>query len=264
MEYITGENLRILMNLLESSPLHYPITSGILDGTFKGHALVDNTENPTKALVFHKYIGFLHYLGKNPTQENSYQIAEAAMQYRSERDYENAVEFAHYPESVAKIIENELGKIKRYKRISWEHDLQLFNKAPNPEIDDNTIISLIQKNHFNNTFVKQECEMFWETYEIFLQRAFGTIAHNKKDEFLGVCGACSDSDGFYEINIETAKYHRRKGIGYAVAYEYIKECYRRNHLPHWDCYDYNMASQGLAGKLGFREAGRYPLISWVY
>ena len=264
MDYLAGVNLKTLKNLLEKQPLDYPITMGILDGTFNGYALVDDTENPGKALVFHKHIGFFHYIGSSPTDAESIELAKAALDFRSTRDYCTVVEFAHYPEKVAGIIEDKLGKIKRYKRISWKHDLQSFNKSPEPVIDNNTIISFIQRDHFKNTFVRQECEMFWETYDIFLEKAFGTITHSRKGEFMGVCGAVSDSDGFYEINIETAKEHRRKGIGYAVAYKYIKECYRRNGFPHWDCYDYNLASQGLAKKLGFIEVGRYPLVSWEY
>ncbi len=264
MKFLMGKELKILTGLMKSNPLDYPVSMGILDGIFKGYALVDNTENPDKALIFHSHIGFLHYIGTTPTDSESLELAKAALAYRSSRDYCTVVEFAHYPESVAVILERELGKIKRYKRISWQHDLQSFNKSPEPAVDDDTVISFIQEHHFKNTFVRQECEMFWETYDIFLEKAFGTIAQNRNGEFLGVCGAVSNSDGFYEINIETAKKHRKKGIGYAVAYKFIEECYKRGYAPHWDCYDYNEPSQALAKKLGFIEAGRYPLISWTY
>lgn len=201
MKYITGKNLDNLRNLLNESPLYYPIIMGILDGTFKGHALTNNTQNPNKALIFHKYIGLLLYIGRNPTHAEAVELAEETLEYKSAHDYCNVVEFAHYPEAIAGIIEKKPGEIKRYNRISWEHDLQLFNEAPQPKLDDNTVISLMQNNHFNNTFVRQECEMFWDTYEVFLKKVFGTIAHNKNGEFMGVCGACSDSGGFYEINI---------------------------------------------------------------
>jgi GNAT superfamily N-acetyltransferase len=264
MDYLTGVNLKTLKTMLEKQPLDYPTTMGILDGTFKGYALVDDFENPCKALVFHNYIGLLHYIGTAPTDMESIELAEAALDYRSGRDYCNVVEFAHYPKTVAEIIKKNIKKIKRYNRISWLHDLQLFNESPAPEVDDNTVISFINSDHFKNTFARQECEMFWDSYDVFLEKAFGTIAHNRNGEFMGVCGAVSVSDGFYEINIETAEEYRRKGIGYAIAYKYIEECYKRGYVPHWDCYDYNKPSQALAQKLGFREAGRYPLISWSY
>jgi len=262
MEYISGKKLKKIIKLLKMEPLDYPITLGVLDGTFRGYALVDDTADPAKALVFHNYIGFLQYTGTVPDEHESREMAEAALAYRSERDYNNVVEFAHCPESVSEILETELGKIRRYNRISWEHDKNLFYNAPSPKLSDDIAVSYIEREHFIHEFVRNECEMFWETYEVFLKKVFGTIAHGSDGEFLGVCGAVSDSGGFYEINIETSKEHRRKGIGYALAYEYIKECYRRNGLPHWDCYDYNTASQNLAEKLGFRESGRYPLVSW--
>jgi GNAT superfamily N-acetyltransferase len=264
MEYIADENLYKLRPLLEEFTLDYPIIMGILDGTFKGHALADNKDNPKKALVFHKYIGLLHYMGSPPDETESIVLANAALDYRSNRNYCNVVEFAHYPKRVAQLIEGRLGKIKRYNRISWNHDLSLFNASPGPETDDCTIVSFLKKEHFENTFVRLECEMFWESYDVFLEKAFGTIAHDIDGKFMGVCGAVSNSAGFHEINIETAKEHRRKGIGYAIAHKYIRECYQRGMLPHWDCYDYNEPSQSLAKKLGFTEAGRYPLISWVY
>lgn len=264
MKYITGNKLKILTDLLKIYPLDYPITMGVLDGTFKGYAMVDSTENPKKALIVHSYLGLLHYLGSSPSPEEAFSLTNLLLSIKSERDYCNVIEFAYCPPSLIAMIEKEEQIIRKYNRISWAHDLNLFCKAPEPTINPDITVSLLKKSDFKNTFVRQECEMFWDSYETFLKKAFGTIAYNSQGDFLGVCGAVSDSDGFYEINIETTKEHRRKGVGYAIAHKYIEECYKRDYVPHWDCYDYNEPSQALAKKLGFTEAGRYPLISWAY
>jgi len=261
---ITGNSLGKLISLLREDSLDYPVTLGVLDRTFSGCAIIDDIEMPRKALVIHKHIGFLHYLGDEPNEAESVEISNSAINYRSDRSYCNWVEFAHCPKAVVKLINDKYPDTESYNRISWNHDPGFLSRAPAPSIPPECSITFLGKKHFKNKFLRHETEMFWDTTDVFLETAFGTVATDSKGKFMGVCGAVSVSDNFFEINIEVEKSKRRNGIGYAVAHRYIKECYRKGKIPHWDCHEQNAASQALAKKLGFKEAGRYPLVSWTY
>lgn len=60
-----------------------------------------------------------------------------------------------------------------------------------------------------------------------------------------------------EIELDTRPDFRRRGIGTACAAKLVLECLRRGRLPSWDAA--NRESARLAQKLGFREAGAYPV-----
>ena len=57
----------------------------------------------------------------------------------------------------------------------------------------------------------------------------------------------------FEISIETAKEHRRKGYAVYAAQKLIKTALQRDMIPVWSCWSFNDASIGLAKKLGFEE-----------
>lgn len=60
-----------------------------------------------------------------------------------------------------------------------------------------------------------------------------------------------------EIELDTRADFRRRGIGTACAARLVLECLRRGLLPSWDAA--NRESARLAQRLGFREAGSYPV-----
>lgn len=264
MHKIIGDNLKILIPLLKADTLDYPMALGVLDGQFSGYAFVNNPENPDKAIVFHSHGGFMYYLGNEPNQAESEDIGKLALSYRSDRSYCNWVEFAHCPISVYEIIKKKHPKADAYSRLSWHNDPKHFSNSPKPSIPDGCITTQIKKEHFSNTSLKLETKLFWESTDNFLEKTFGVVALDSDKKIIGVCSSVSNSDNFYEINIEVNKSNRRQGIGYAVAYHFIQECFKRGKKPHWDCLERNKPSKKLAKKLGFFEVGKYPLVYWTY
>ncbi len=264
MYKITGKDLEKLIPLLKEDNIDYPITLGVLDGTFSGYAVADDSASPRKALIIHKHIGFAQYIGDDPCEEESVEIADSITSYRSDRSYCNWVELAHCPKTVENLINRKFHDIKSYNRISWNHDTAFLSHAAAPSIPAECSMAFLNKDLFRNKFLRYETEMFWDSIDVFLKTAFGTVVLDAGGKFMGVCSAVSASDNFFEINIEVRKDSRRRGIGYAVAHRYIEECYKRQKIPHWDCHEHNAASRALAKKLGFKEAGKYPLLSWEY
>lgn len=72
-----------------------------------------------------------------------------------------------------------------------------------------------------------------------------------------VSGASSYTvyDKGLEIQIDTHRDFRRRGLAYAAAAALILECLRRGWYPSWDAH--NAVSRALAEKLGYRCSGAY-------
>lgn len=115
----------------------------------------------------------------------------------------------------------------------------------------------------------------WELYEKCLQSDWSrdlVSAYPTWEEFqrlgLGfvitengtvVSGASSYSSyrGGIEIEIDTEKAHRRKGLATAAGAALILECVKRGLYPSWDAQ--NKASVALAEKLGYTYSHEYPV-----
>lgn len=65
-----------------------------------------------------------------------------------------------------------------------------------------------------------------------------------------------------EIEIDTRKEYRRKGLAYACGAKLILECLNRNLYPSWDAH--NKGSLALAEKLGYHYSHTYTAIEIRY
>lgn len=94
----------------------------------------------------------------------------------------------------------------------------------------------------------------YRDYDEYQRLGIGVVA--LKDE-LPVCGASSYSsyDGGIEIEIDTKKEYRRKGLATACGAKLILKCLDRGLYPSWDAQ--NLWSVGLAEKLGYHFDREY-------
>ncbi|MBO5093834.1 MAG: GNAT family N-acetyltransferase [Lachnospiraceae bacterium] len=95
------------------------------------------------------------------------------------------------------------------------------------------------------------------SYENYRRLGIGAVVC--KDGLL-VSGASSYSryrEGI-EIDIDTKKEYRRKGLAYVCGAKLILECLKRNLYPSWDAH--NKGSLALAEKLGYRYSHTYTAI----
>lgn len=91
-------------------------------------------------------------------------------------------------------------------------------------------------------------------YELYRRHGLGVVILKDKE----IVASCSSYSGFQdgiEIEIDTRKDHRRKGLAYACAAKLILECLDRNWFPSWDAQ--NLMSVGLAEKLGYHYDREY-------
>ena len=99
----------------------------------------------------------------------------------------------------------------------------------------------------------------WGDIDRFLASGFGTVALHPEDpqQPVSVCLSYSVGGGAAEIDIVTAKAHRRQGHGLRAARAFLHQCARRGLRPSWSCHESNRASKVLAERLGFRPADLY-------
>lgn len=90
----------------------------------------------------------------------------------------------------------------------------------------------------------------------YLNRGLGFAALHNGEMVGGASSYTCYSQGI-EIQVETRSDWQRKGIASACCAALILECMKRGLYPSWDAA--NPASAALAQKLGYREAGLYPV-----
>lgn len=239
------------------------ISLSVLQGSCKGWALVDNIENPKSAAIFQAYGGCMSYLGDKPDKKMAKEVAQAVISYRSEREFVNWAEFANYPEDSVSYIEEEFEEVEHIERIYWDHDKDSFMEAPKPCLPKGLSIVPIVASDIENKGLQNDILLFWNTTDEMLEKSIG-IKAIKGDKLIGSCTPAAYVNGHHEIDISVDREYRKQGIGYAMAYAFITECYKRGEKPGWDCVSHNEPSKALATKLGFKQVGNYKLLEWVY
>ena len=94
----------------------------------------------------------------------------------------------------------------------------------------------------------------YKNKEDFCEKSFGIIIHDKKEIICG-CTAYSYYSGGVEVQIETKKEYRGKGLASIAAAKYMLLCQQRGKKAHWDAA--HIQSAKMAMKLGFEMVGEY-------
>lgn len=94
----------------------------------------------------------------------------------------------------------------------------------------------------------------YETYGLYREYGLGVVAI-KDGEPVSGASSYSSYPGGIEIEIDTRKDCRRKGLAYACGAKLILECLEKNWYPSWDAQ--NLWSVALAQKLGYHLDHEY-------
>lgn len=118
------------------------------------------------------------------------------------------------------------------------------------------IYEMCKKESWSTDLVSQ-----FPDYESFRELGIGVVIC--KDNII-VSGASSYSRYQHgiEIEIDTRKEYRRKGLAYVCGAKLILECLNRNLYPSWDAHNKN--SLALAEKLGYHYSHTYTAIEIRY
>ena len=199
-----------------------------------------------------------------------------------------------FNQALARLIETEIyprsasshqwGFQLQYGPASWNavvHDLILRGKAPiqdtrqlytldRPPADWSTVkaselgmervdAAFLERSDLRHLDALQdwiaEC---WPSQQAYCERGFGYCLV-ADDSIMSWCMAEYLSDGACGIGVETVEGQRGKGYATWTSMSLVEHCLRHNVTPYWDCWASNIASAGLARKVGFRPASDYQV-----
>ncbi len=172
--------------------------------------------------------------------------------------YESAYEGFLYPQDerwadwLEEAFAGELRLVSRYALKKEEHhfDTELLKRytAAVPEgIRIKRIDQRIYRLARKAAWSRDLCS-FFEDESHFMEQGFGYAAMKGRELTAG-CSACRVSDGMMEVQMDTRKDWRRKGLALACAAAFVLECLEKNLTPNWDAE--SLPSVGLAEKLGY-------------
>lgn len=108
---------------------------------------------------------------------------------------------------------------------------------------------MCQKNRWANDLVSQ-----FKNYDLYKKLGLGVVVL-KDGELVAGASSYSRYEEGIEIQIDTKKDHRRKGLAYACGAMLILSCLEKGLYPSWDAQ--NRCSVALAEKLGYHFSHEY-------
>lgn len=240
-----------------------PSFSGIVNQECKGKLWVDNIDMPRIAIAESFATGSFAFLGTYETDEdfrNLKDFLENKLFVQLKEEGYSYFEFSIDSENMRKsILEMFKDKsIQTEKEFSFRvHTIPENNQRIPKEYKirkvDMTFWSMLSEgNYENEDFIKIRLLESWHSFEEFLNKsiAYCTVLDNR---IVAVMVGTACFNDVIAIDIETEENHRRMGLAYAMAVEFIADCLKNDYIPQWDCVESNPNSYHLAGKLGFEK-----------
>ena len=97
---------------------------------------------------------------------------------------------------------------------------------------------------------------FWRSDQDFVRTGFGYCLI-KKETVLSWCLSVYVSGMDYELGIATVPEHRGQGLATLTAAACVDYCDQNGLMPHWHCWNDNLASIAVAEKVGFEKPTTY-------
>ncbi|WP_066498246.1 GNAT family N-acetyltransferase [Abyssisolibacter fermentans] len=241
--------------LLNVDNNHFPLLKSILSGKKKGRVYVNSLEKLSVAAIISED-GWFYLLGTENDEHFNNNLDNFIVQKTIKQ--KKPLLWFGISQSWKKRLETyELLRIGEFPRVQYEfnYDKYIINSFAIPTY----LLESINKENVNKVFESdEEIEGFWGTEENFMKYGFGFILLDKGN-IVGHVYSASVEDGEVEIDIQTDKSYRGKGVATYLASCLINECIKRDLIPKWDCAVSNEPSKKLAIKLGFQQIKEYPL-----
>jgi hypothetical protein len=240
-----------------------PSFSGIVNRECKGKLWVDNIEEPRLAIAESYAVGSFAFLGTYETNEdylNLKDFLENELFHHLKKNGYECFEFSIESENIHKdILEIFKDKsIQAEKEFSFrvneipKNNLGIPKEYQLKKVDDIFWNMLTEGKFENEDFLKVRLLESWYSFEEFKNKsiAYCIILDNR---IVAVMVGTACFKNVIAIDIETEEKHRRKGLAYAMAIEFINDCLKNELIPQWDCVDSNPNSYNMARKLGFEK-----------
>lgn len=240
-----------------------PSVSGIVNQECKGKLWVDNIHKPGIAIAESFATGSFYILGTYETKEdyaNLKDFLEQDLFILLKKNGYTCFEFTIESDNIRKnILEMFKDKsIQTEKEYSFRINTipkanQSIPKGYQLRKVDKTIWNrMLQDKYENEDLLKIRLLESWYSFDEFMNKsvAYCTILDNR---IVAVLVGTASFNKVIAIDIETEEKHRRMGLAYAMAIEFIADCLKKGYIPQWDCVESNPSSYKLAEKLGFEK-----------
>lgn len=152
-------------------------------------------------------------------------------------------------------------KAKKVTRYAFKKEQDIFDVAKLKQVISHMPkgyeMKMIEEMEYNmcrdNSWANDLVSQF-EDYDIYEKIGLG-VAVIKDGELAAGASSYSRYNEGIEIEIDTRKDHRRKGLAYACGAKLILECLKKGLYPSWDAQ--NKWSAALAEKLGYHFSHEY-------
>ncbi|MBP3887097.1 MAG: GNAT family N-acetyltransferase [Cellulosilyticum sp.] len=139
--------------------------------------------------------------------------------------------------------------MNRYFLSHLESLVQGLGKDYSLKMIDETLYHECKKYDWSRDFVHG-----YKDYEMYQKYGLGVVAFYNGEMVAGASSYASYQNGI-EIEINTKKEYRRKGLATVCGAKIILECLKRGWYPSWDAQ--NTWSVSLAEKLGYHYSHTY-------
>ena len=240
-----------------------PSFSGIVNQECKGNLWVDNIEKPKIAIAESYAVGGFAFLGTYEAEEDFVKLKaflENDLFHRLKMNGYHCFEFSVESDYIHKYIL----EIFHVKLIQTEKEFSFrAYEMPNSDIViptgyqlrrvDDTFWNMLMEGAFENPdFLRTRILESWHSFEKFMNKSIAYCI-TFENSIAAVMVGTARFNNVIAIDIETEEHHRRKGLAYAMAVEFIADCLRNGLIPQWDCVESNQNSYHLAKKLGFEK-----------
>lgn len=210
-----------------------------------GKIYVDSKEAPASAMVI---LGDFCFLAGEPLEE--------LVLYKPDSCKQDFIIMVPQNDGWEHLIEKCYGeKAKKVTRYALKKELEVFVREqlmqavemlpPEYELKmiDEALYHKCKRENWCRDWVAQYAD-----YETYRQYGLGVVIL-KDGEPVSGASSYSSYEGGIEIEIDTKKEYRRKGLAYICGAKLILECLEKGWYPSWDAQ--NMWSVALAKKLGY-------------
>ena len=190
--------------------------------------------------------------------------AEALAAFAPEGDAADMRFWAPRDEAWAGVIERALGaRVRRTQRYGLRKDVHHFDeqrlRALAATLPEGCSLRAIDGPLYRQALTETwSCDLVvrFRDEKDFLARGLGVVAM-RGDEMLSGASSFVVFRGGIEVEIDTRRDQRRRGLAAACGAQLLLNCFARGIYPSWDAH--NPASVALAEKLGYVAGRPYPV-----
>ncbi len=216
-----------------------------------GEIYADSMERPTSTMAL---LGDFCFLAGNPNEELLHCISrqcknDSIIMVPQDTMWATLIAYI-FKDKAKKVIRYAIKKEKHiFDKAKLERVVSSLPQEYFLQLIDHEMYHLCRANEWSTDLVSQ-----FQNYEMFQELGLGVVILQNGEIVSGASSYSRYQDGI-EIEIDTKREYRRKGLAYVCGAKLILECLKRDLYPSWDAQ--NKWSVALAEKLGYHLDHEY-------